>query len=122
MAFDTVQNDAEAERLAILMEEMGEALQAMGKVIRHGWLSVDPTKKPEDQTTNQDDLTRELGHVMAALEIVAQAGDVSGKAVALSGRAKLQGIRRWMHCAENIEAADKALAAITVYVKRQDRT
>lgn len=34
---------AEQERLAILAEEMGEALQIIGKIIRHGYESYNPT-------------------------------------------------------------------------------
>ena len=33
---------AEAERLALLLEELGEAQQAIGKILRHGYASTHP--------------------------------------------------------------------------------
>lgn len=107
--FDGVQQDAAAERMALLMEELGEALQAMGKVVRHGWLSVDPTKKQEDQTTNVNDLIRELGHVNAAMVLMDQAGDLNGDGIYEAARTKLASVQKWLHCPENIEAARRAL-------------
>ena len=36
MAFNKL-SAAEAERLALLLEELGEAQQAIGKILRHGY-------------------------------------------------------------------------------------
>jgi hypothetical protein len=36
MKFSNELSDAEVERLAILAEEMGEAQQCIGKILRHG--------------------------------------------------------------------------------------
>lgn len=52
---------AEAERLAILSEEMGEALQIVGKILRHGYHSYNPLKPT--RTTNRELLVQELSHV-----------------------------------------------------------
>ncbi|MGH7166790.1 MAG: hypothetical protein ACREIS_14820 [Nitrospiraceae bacterium] len=59
---------AETERLAILMEEMGEALQAVGKILRHGYESTNPLLPGSD--TNRTDLAHELGDVSAAIQLL----------------------------------------------------
>ena len=46
-SFSNGLNDAEAERLAILLEEFGEAQQAVGKILRHGYESYDPSRDEE---------------------------------------------------------------------------
>jgi hypothetical protein len=38
---------AEAERLALLAEECGEVIQAIGKVLRHGYESRHPYGEPD---------------------------------------------------------------------------
>lgn len=37
--FSNKLNDAQSERLALLLEELGEAQQAIGKILRHGYQS-----------------------------------------------------------------------------------
>lgn len=51
---------AETERLAILAEEMGETIQVIGKILRHGYDSRNPL---EGKTgwTNRANLEKELG-------------------------------------------------------------
>jgi hypothetical protein len=56
---------AEAERLALLLEELGEAQQVIGKILRHGYESHHP-ENPDD--SNRALLEGELGDVMAAIE------------------------------------------------------
>lgn len=63
---------AELERLAIAMEEMGEAVQAMGKILRHGFES----KWLEGQT-NREQLEIELGDVLYSINLLIQKGDVN---------------------------------------------
>ncbi len=50
MAFNGL-TDAQAERLALLLEELGEAQQAIGKILRHGYESMSPFD--ETKTTNR---------------------------------------------------------------------
>lgn len=64
---------AEAERLAILMEEMAEAQHIIGKILRHGYESYHPDKPDVD---NRQLLERELGDVQEAVLCMAKAGDV----------------------------------------------
>jgi NTP pyrophosphatase (non-canonical NTP hydrolase) len=54
---------AEAERLAFLIEECGEVIQAASKVLRHGYESFDPTIPIHERLTNRGALARELGDV-----------------------------------------------------------
>lgn len=61
-------SEAEAERLAMLLEELGEVQQIIGKILRHGYESRDPTK--DDSPTNRALLERELGDVSAIVELM----------------------------------------------------
>lgn len=66
--------DAEAERLAILAEELAEAIKVIGKILRHGYESVDPTGK--ETGTNKEQLQVELGHVDAQSTLMMIRGDL----------------------------------------------
>lgn len=59
---------AQAERLAILAEEMGEAIQVIGKVLRHGYESFNPDSL--DPRTNRQLLLHELTDVEAAITMI----------------------------------------------------
>lgn len=81
---------AELERLAYLAEEMCEAGQIIGKILRHGYDSFDPTDpmnrvvgvegqgigRTLDVTTNRQLLARELGDVQRGLNMMLAAGDL----------------------------------------------
>ncbi len=66
---------AEAERIAILMEECGEVIQACGKILRHGYESYNPFDT--NKITNRVKLASELGDVAAAT--VAMHNDIDMK-------------------------------------------
>lgn len=68
---------AQAERLFYLLEELGEVQQAIGKILRHGYMSYDPTKDEMPRTTNRMMLERELGDVERAVHMLVDAGDVN---------------------------------------------
>lgn len=63
---------AQAERLAILSEELGEAQQRIGKILRHGYTSCHPST----QESNRTGLEKELGDVFATTLIMARKGDI----------------------------------------------
>lgn len=86
---------AETERLALLMEELGEAQQVIGKILRHGYGSFHPDD-PE-QTTNRRLLESELGDVQAALQMMLQARDLSPVAVTLRTADKLRRVESYLH-------------------------
>jgi NTP pyrophosphatase (non-canonical NTP hydrolase) len=64
---------AEAERLAILAEEMGESIQSIGKILRHGYDSVNPNTG----VNNKEALTFEIADVLNAIDRLTKAGDLS---------------------------------------------
>ena len=93
--FSNELSDAQAERLAVLIEELGEALQAAGKILRHGYESYNPTV--ENGVSNRRALERELGDVYAAIQMMGTAEDVSEHGVGRRMIEKKQGIKPWLH-------------------------
>lgn len=65
---------AEDERLSLLLEEMGEAIQIIGKIKRHGYASSNPDSS--SRATNRDLLVEEIGHVCYAVLLLTEARDV----------------------------------------------
>lgn len=84
---------AEHERLSVLMEEMGEAIQAIGKVFRHGY----ETTHPDGGPTNRDMLENELGDVRYAMIAICEAGDLSKAKIHDWADIKRHTIGRWLH-------------------------
>lgn len=66
VAFNRLAPD-QSERLALLAEECGEAVQAIGKVLRHGFASWN----------NRGDLEKEIGDIFAAALLLVAAYDVN---------------------------------------------
>ncbi|MBO9427995.1 MazG nucleotide pyrophosphohydrolase domain-containing protein [Sulfitobacter sp. R18_1] len=65
---------AEAERLAMLSEEAGEIVQAVSKILRHGYANY----HPDDPTTdNRDLLSAEITDMMAVLSIMENNNDLT---------------------------------------------
>lgn len=87
---------AELERLAIVAEEMGEAIQIIGKIQRHGYES----RHPDGGMTNRELLERELGDVRYAMLLLSGNRDVSKTQI------------RWY--------ADKKSESIIQYLRHQD--
>ena len=67
----------ELERLAYLNEELHEVGQIIGKILRHGYESYNPTVNEWPRTTNRQLLERELGDVMRAVAMLTKNGDVN---------------------------------------------
>ena len=86
--------DAEAERLALLLEELGEAQQVIGKVLRHGYESVNPY---EPTTTNRQRLSTELGDVLVAIDFLIDYGDFKQEDLEDRKRVKHHRIWDWLH-------------------------
>lgn len=86
---------AELERLAIQSEELGEAQQIIGKIIRHGLDSRNPLVA--DSPTNRQMLESELGDVLAAIELLTEIGVVNRAAIDEARARKLERIGRWIH-------------------------
>ncbi len=68
-------SDAETERLALLGEECAETGKAIGKILRHGY----PSRNPDaaNTATNREDLEREIGDLLWAIDLMAHCGDIS---------------------------------------------
>lgn len=94
MAFNKLTN-AQAERLALLSEELGEAQRAIGKILRHGYESRNPLDF--HSVTNRAALEHELGDIDAALCLMFRARDVSDAAVGLAMDRKLDTVGKWLH-------------------------
>ncbi len=62
---------AEVERLAVIIEECGEVIQAATKVLRHGYGSAHPVS----QVSNRNTLRREIVDLLAVLSIASRFGD-----------------------------------------------
>ena len=86
---------AEAERLALLAEEMGEALQIVGKILRHGYKSSNPVSG--DTATNRQLLEKELGDVRHAMIRLCDAGDLSKSSIHDRANEKAISVERWLH-------------------------
>lgn len=86
---------AQAERLAVLAEELGEAQQAIGKILRHGFESYHPAH-PE-RGTNRRQLERELGDVLFAVTMLGEAGDLGLLRIDERAREKASVIAPFLH-------------------------
>jgi NTP pyrophosphatase (non-canonical NTP hydrolase) len=86
----------EAELLALLSEECGELVQAIGKVLRHGFESYHPECRGA-QITNRENLVREMGDVSAAIELLIGQTKVNGVAVHRAMVSKLDRVGSWLH-------------------------
>ena len=75
MGFNELETD-EIERLAYLMEELSEASAVIGKIIRHGYDSVNPTLPSSDQISNRQMLETELADIMFAVHLMRENGDI----------------------------------------------
>jgi len=92
--------EPEVERLALLLEECGECQQIIGKVLRHGYESFDPTVKvPDDEnpTTNRMLLEKELGDVFHAIDRMAFSRDVKFERITDHANAKIAKVERYLH-------------------------
>ena len=86
---------AEAERLALLAEELGEATQAIGKILRHGYESKNPYQM--SGSTNREALERECGDVYHAIWRLIGAGDIDGNGMSQRADDKAKSVVRYLH-------------------------
>ncbi len=85
---------AEHERLSLLLEEMGEAQQIIGKILRHGYDSFHPDCP---QITNRGLLAKELGHVWLAVHLMDDNNDVSLHSIKDQMKLKNLQVGQWLH-------------------------
>lgn len=87
---------AELERLALLSEELGEAVKAIGKILRHGYNQHNP--KDEVPITNREQLERELGDVLFSIELLTSEGDVEADHIDRHRYRKLASAPEYLYC------------------------
>ena len=85
------------EAISILSEELGEVQQAIGKILRHGLDSVDPTIPVDQRFTNAVTLGIELGDVVCAMDILSDVGIVDRRVIDDRGIEKKSKIGRYLH-------------------------
>lgn len=90
---------AETERLAILAEEMGECIQVIGKILRHGYDSRNPLMPLSE--TNRENLMKELGDVELAIYLMAEARDIDRNCIDRARIEKGKNITPWLHHQED---------------------
>lgn len=83
----------QVERLAMLAEEAGEVVQAVGKVLRHGYSSTHPDGGP----TNRAALCREVGDLFGIVSEMCAQGDLESLAIEIAGSAKWAKALRYTH-------------------------
>jgi NTP pyrophosphatase (non-canonical NTP hydrolase) len=85
---------AQAERLAVLIEECGEVIQAAGKILRHGYDSRSPLTTG---TNNRIDLERECGQVRYAIFALCDAHDLNERRLFDAEICKVTAIKPYLH-------------------------
>lgn len=86
---------AESERLACLAEECGEVIQAITKILRHGYEDYSPFD--ETKTTNRKNLERELGDLHYWMIAMCLKGDASKTEIHTWAEIKASRIGNWLH-------------------------
>lgn len=99
---------AQAERLALLAEECGECIQAIGKILRHGYESRHP-EGDHAGATNRQRLEEEIGDVEAAITMMVWAGDIGKEPVLRAARDKWKRVQKYLHHQARGAAAPQTL-------------
>ena len=86
---------AETERLACLAEECGEVIQAVGKILRHGYADYSPLDPTH--TDNRKKLQKELGDLRYWMVEMCNVGDVNKEAIHIYADEKSVNVQKWLH-------------------------
>jgi hypothetical protein len=87
--------EAEQERLAILIEECGEVVQAGCKILRHGYGSTNPNIPLSEN--NRQMLERELGDLMHAMNRMVEQHDLDWYVIERRTFSKPERIKPYLH-------------------------
>lgn len=82
---------SQIERLAVVMEECGELVQAAGKILRHGYDSKYPG------ANNRADLAREAADVLESINMLLEAEDISSADVQDCIEEKHREAKKYLH-------------------------
>lgn len=93
---------AEAERLAVLIEEAAEVQQIACKILRHGYQSYNPDlivnqREHGPKFSNREMLEKEIGHFSAAVHRMLSAQDLIVERVGFHERRKKDTGGQYMH-------------------------
>lgn len=89
--------EQETELLAILAEECAEVIQIIGKILRHGLNSYDPTTPLVPFITNRDLLEKELGHIKHVQTLLTLKLVLDQSSINKSCCAKAKSIKKYLH-------------------------
>ena len=95
MPFDTKLNDAQIELLSLAAEECAETIQAITKILRHGYDSVNPLV--DNSPTNREHLEKEIGDLTAAVAMLCASGDISKVTYLHHANEKVAKVGQWLH-------------------------
>lgn len=87
-------SEAEQERLVIVAEECGEVIQAICKVLRHGYDSNNKGKLPE---TNRQQLSREVADLQHAILRLQSNGDIDRLNLEVYARLREGYVQQYLH-------------------------
>jgi len=87
---------AQAERLAMLAEEAGEVVLAVGKILRHGYEETHPDNT-NSQRNNRTDLQRELGDLNGIVNAMIKTGDINPEETMNWAYSKMNRARPYLH-------------------------
>lgn len=90
----------EAERLALLAEEAGEVVRAVGKILRHGYSSFNPDK--EGHLGNRGELELEIGDFAGVIDLMIDAGDINEDRLLTQAEAKRPRMMKYAHHQEGL--------------------
>ena len=85
----------ELERLALLMEDCSEVIHIIGKIIRHGYESTDPTK--DDNATNRYLLQEEIGQLLWAVDEMIRLDDVDKGSIIYIRQNRKKKVLEYLH-------------------------
>lgn len=83
------------ERLALLSEELGEAQQAIGKILRHGYECHNPFDVTK--TTNRAALEKEMGDVLLAMDLLTRSRELDCFAIDQRREDKRLKVQPYLH-------------------------
>ncbi len=87
---------AETERLALLAEECGECIQAVCKILRHGYSNYDQTCTKTYQI-NRTSLECKISDIRVAVCLLTSSNDLSEQRIREHKDVKVKKIRHYLH-------------------------
>ena len=86
-------NPPQIELLALLAEECGETVQAVCKILRHGYKSNFEGKEYD----NKRILEKEIGHIFSATKLLCNSKNIKDEKITTSKEDKLKLITKYLH-------------------------